>query len=138
MPTTITIYKYRIYCTTETNWVYVYDTNAPTVCPTNSGHTVNSSSVTVIDQFDVVSITNTDSPYVVKQNSVLCDTTSGAIVVNLPKVARCPNTVYLFKKIATANTVTITPNSLELINNASTKTLSKLNEKILIKRNNKK
>ena len=135
MPTIITVYKYRIYCTTETNWVYLYDTVAPTVCPTSGGHSVNSNSVTLIDQFDVTNIINTDSPYSIKQNSAFCDTTSGAIVINLPKTARCPDTVYLFKKTAAANTVTLTPNGSELIDGSATKVLSVLNETALIKSN---
>jgi len=135
MPTTITVYKYRIYCITEGDWVYSFDTSAPTTCPTNSTDTINNNSVTLIDQFEVTYLTNNDSPYNIKQNSAFCDTENGNIVINLPKTARCTDAIYLFKKISTHGIVNLVPYGSELIDNINIKILSELNETLLIKSN---
>lgn len=46
-----TIYKKRIYCTTDSQWEYKLDEDdtALTVCPIDSGHTVNVSSFQIVD-----------------------------------------------------------------------------------------
>lgn len=44
-----TVYKYKIYCNTDSVWETKWDTESLTVCPTNSSHSVNSNSVTIID-----------------------------------------------------------------------------------------
>ena len=45
-----TVYQYRLYCETEDAYVEVWDTEAPTVCPNNNGHTIDTDSITVIDK----------------------------------------------------------------------------------------
>ncbi|ARR74927.1 hypothetical protein SAGO17_0007 [Mimivirus AB-566-O17] len=44
-----TLNRYRIYCTTETVYTYVWDESTPTVCPNNNGHSIDSSLTTIID-----------------------------------------------------------------------------------------
>lgn len=44
-----TVKHYRIYCTTEASFQYVWSTTAPTVCPNNNTHTVDTSSITVVE-----------------------------------------------------------------------------------------
>lgn len=47
-----TIYKYKVYCQTDSKWEHwlLSDTEAaPTTCPTNTGHTIDSSSVSVVE-----------------------------------------------------------------------------------------
>ena len=44
-----TVYKYRIYCNTDNKWEYVWSETAPTTCPTNTAHSVNSTSVSVVE-----------------------------------------------------------------------------------------
>ena len=41
--------KYRILCTTESDYVYTWDEIEPTVCPNDAGHTIDSSSITIIE-----------------------------------------------------------------------------------------
>jgi len=43
------INKYRIRCNTDSKNEYVLSDAIPTVCPANSGHTINSSSVCIIE-----------------------------------------------------------------------------------------
>lgn len=43
------LYKYQIYCETESSWVSKWDEIEISVCPNNNGHTVTSGSVSVID-----------------------------------------------------------------------------------------
>lgn len=48
MSTTV-VNKYRLYCNTEATHVYAWDTSAPTTCPNNDQHNIDTNSVTVID-----------------------------------------------------------------------------------------
>lgn len=45
-----TIYKYRVYCVTEAQNVYEWNTAAPTTCPNNTAHTINPNSISIVDQ----------------------------------------------------------------------------------------
>jgi hypothetical protein len=45
-----TIYKYRIFCQTENNFVTTWDKTQPTVCPNNNSHTIDTSSITITEQ----------------------------------------------------------------------------------------
>lgn len=47
-----TIYKYRILCATESTYVYKYDTQLPTTCPNDTSHTIDSSSVTIVETYN--------------------------------------------------------------------------------------
>lgn len=57
--------------------------------------------------------------------TVLVDASSGAVVINLPAASLNANRILNVKKIdASANTVTIDPNSSETIDGATTKVIS--------------
>lgn len=58
----VTIYKYRIYCDTEQQFVYTWSETAPTKCPTNTNHLINSASITVVDE-------KSDNEITIKQES---------------------------------------------------------------------
>ncbi len=47
-----TLYKYRIFCQTEDQFVYVWSETAPTQCPNNSSDTINPNSISIIEQID--------------------------------------------------------------------------------------
>jgi hypothetical protein len=40
--------QYRVWCNTDSKWVYCWDTTAPTVCPENSGHSIDTAKTTII------------------------------------------------------------------------------------------
>jgi len=65
-----TVYKYRIRCTTDTTDEYVWNITEPTVCPTNSGHTIDGNLTTIVDtvEHNVVEIQEVLTP--VNQSSV--------------------------------------------------------------------
>ena len=44
-----TVNKYRVYCNTESDWVYTWAEEAPNVCPNNEGHTINNNSIHQVD-----------------------------------------------------------------------------------------
>ena len=44
------LYKYRIYCETESTYAYIWAETEPTVCPNNNTHTIDSGSITIIEQ----------------------------------------------------------------------------------------
>jgi hypothetical protein len=54
--------QWRIFCSTENLWVYIWSDNAPTTCPNNASHVVNLDSVqqTNIEK-EVKSFTNLNS-----------------------------------------------------------------------------
>lgn len=52
-----TVYKYRIYCDTESAWKYIYGTDAPTTCPTNTAHTVDLDSVAIVQKISPDEVT---------------------------------------------------------------------------------
>ena len=68
-------YKYRIYCITEEAYQYEIGVTSPTVCPNDSGHTINANSINIAIEPIIVHlpITNiikekdlkTDVPWVV-------------------------------------------------------------------------
>jgi len=92
----------------------------------------HSKDLNVEDDIIYRTITDLDSPYNAKKDSLLCDTTNGNITVNLPKAVRSNKGCFVFKKIAAANTVTVDAFSTELIDGQATQTLTTLNEKIVI------
>lgn len=46
----LTIFKFRIYCLTENNYNYTWDSIEPTKCPNNTEHTIDLNSITVLDE----------------------------------------------------------------------------------------
>jgi hypothetical protein len=46
-----TVYKYRIFCTTDNKYEYVWaDENIPTQCPVNSNHSIDPSQTTIVEE----------------------------------------------------------------------------------------
>jgi hypothetical protein len=54
---TTDVNKYRVWCETESAYVYTWDTVEPTVCPTDSGHTINTSLNTVVETVGTTTVT---------------------------------------------------------------------------------
>lgn len=52
--------KYRVYCTTEQAYIYVWDTHPPTSCTNNNAHTLDTSTTTILDSISEAntSVTN--------------------------------------------------------------------------------
>jgi len=50
------ISRYRIYCSDESAYKYVWNDTAPTTCPDNNTHTVDTNSITIIDQISTEKI----------------------------------------------------------------------------------
>lgn len=44
-----TVNQYRYYCTSESNFVYKWDTATPSTCPNNIAHGIDSNSITIVD-----------------------------------------------------------------------------------------
>lgn len=44
-----TVHKYRVYCTTDSKYEFTWGETEPTTCPTNTGHTINTSLTTIVD-----------------------------------------------------------------------------------------
>lgn len=47
-----TIYKYRVYCTTDSKYEYVWAETEPTACPVNTAHTIDTNTITIVDTRD--------------------------------------------------------------------------------------
>lgn len=54
--------KYRIYCTTDNKDEFVISDQAPTVCPTDNGHSVDLESVSIVDESPELDGTAVDLP----------------------------------------------------------------------------
>ncbi len=48
----MSLYKYRIYCNTESAWAYKWDEQPPSLCPNHPNHTVNFDSVSIADKIE--------------------------------------------------------------------------------------
>lgn len=60
------VYRWRLFCNTENDWVYLWSENTPTTCPNNTGDVINTSSIQLVDQVQVndVNIVNmSQSPF---------------------------------------------------------------------------
>lgn len=44
-----TINKYRVKCETDNKFEYVWSESLPTVCPSNTAHTINTNTITIVD-----------------------------------------------------------------------------------------
>jgi len=44
-----TVNQYRIYCNTEADYVYTWAETEPTVCPTDSAHSIDTDSITIVE-----------------------------------------------------------------------------------------
>lgn len=104
---TSVINKYRIYCTTDNVWRYIWDNVPPTTCPDDVGHGVNSNSVEIIQIEIEKNITFTDSPYFIRQEFLSCDTTSGIIRVNLPEASKSEAVICYIRRVVGGNNVEI-------------------------------
>lgn len=43
------LHKYRIKCNTENSYVFKWDKNQPIVCPNNNTHTIDNTSIAIVD-----------------------------------------------------------------------------------------
>lgn len=46
----MSVYKYRIYCVTDSTFEFTWAETEPTVCPTNTGHTIDTNQTTIVDE----------------------------------------------------------------------------------------
>lgn len=49
MAGTAIVHKYRVFCASESNIAYTWDTHVPTTCPNNASHIIDPSSITIVD-----------------------------------------------------------------------------------------
>ena len=48
----ITIYKYRLWCSIDSTYEYTWRTDPPTTCPTDTSHTIDADSITIVDRIE--------------------------------------------------------------------------------------
>ena len=111
------IYKYKVYCTTEALYRYIWDTTTPITCPYNATHSINSGSITKIAKvykfYDTsVSNLNTDG-----HNFYRLETSGNSITVNMPSVATSIGRIMIFQRLTNnANQLSLIPNGSDKIN----------------------
>jgi hypothetical protein len=118
------IYKYKIYCITDSQFEYTWANNPPSICPVNSSHTVNSNSISDVDNGLAITILPTDSPFNATSDVMLCNTATSSITVNMPNAILGNQGVIRVKKISANNSVNIQTVYGELINGSSSYTLT--------------
>jgi len=47
-----TLYKYRIYCSTDSQYEYQWAETEPSTCPTNTAHTIDATKTSIVDKVD--------------------------------------------------------------------------------------
>jgi alpha-tubulin suppressor-like RCC1 family protein len=104
------IYKYGIYCNTAQSIEYIWDTSAPTQCPVNNGHSVNTSSVYIADSAIYRTISGPTSVNAIAE-FMDCDTSSGSITINLPDPTLGSIGVFRIRKKTANNSVFIYSNN---------------------------
>jgi len=87
------------------------------------------------NNLNFVTISSQNSPYKIGTKSVLCDTSDGDIIIELPKIDQSNRIIYGIKKISALNNVIIDPHKSEQIDESATKTLTNNNDMIIIKNN---
>lgn len=65
---TSNLYKYQIYCETDSKWEYVWRDSPPSICPVNNNHTVNSDTVSVVESINKNDISYGDGTIVDSYN----------------------------------------------------------------------
>lgn len=45
-----TVYYYKLWCNTDNQWEYVWRETDPVVCPTNSAHTIDTNSISIVNE----------------------------------------------------------------------------------------
>ena len=51
------VYNYRLFCCTENQFVFSWGQTTPTTCPNNNQHTIDSTSVVIVDSKDSNNVT---------------------------------------------------------------------------------
>jgi hypothetical protein len=76
-----TLYQYRFHCNSEESLVYVWSTQAPTVCPNNNTHHIDPSTISIVDTVasNNVSIVQTTGDI---QNNYCCESKKITIPAN--------------------------------------------------------
>ena len=76
-----TLYQYRFHCHSEENLVYTWSEQAPTVCPNNNTHQIDTASISIIDSISSnnVSIIQTTGDI---QNNYCCESKKITIPAN--------------------------------------------------------
>ena len=112
--------KWKIFCTTESIYRYIWDTSAPTQCPYNNGHTVNSSSVHDINLVNTYYETSVASLNTDGHNVYRLDAASNSVSLNLPAISTSSNRVIIVQRLTdNGNTVSLVPNGSDKINNVA-------------------
>lgn len=122
--------KFSIYCQTDQRYETSWAETTPTECPVNSSHSIGL--VFHTEQIDTYKIDDTLSAFPARHRHIQADTTNGNVTITLLPALFVKNRRMLFKKIASANMLTINPDGTELIDGNLTKQLSGLNDTLII------
>lgn len=76
-----TVYRYRVYCETEESNAYIWDTTPPILCPNYNTHTINTDSITIVDQ---VNTTQTEITNLASDNNQTLQTINKNVIINIP------------------------------------------------------
>lgn len=74
-----TVYQYKIYCNTESTYVEGWGQTPPTQCYNNTGHTVNSGSVQIINAVASNTVSITEDKIAISRTAKIFDGTVGHV-----------------------------------------------------------
>lgn len=121
------ILLWRVFCETDNNYEYIWDTVAPTLCPIDELHNIKSDSINNLSTINIYrTLDNTESPFDLTQyNFYRCDTTNGEIMFNLiSNESFNKDRVIIIQKISGDNTLTINAEASKTINGTTSVTLT--------------
>ena len=129
-----TVYRYKIYCNSDNKWEYKWDTSALSVCPTDSGHDINSMSVMdeLSKKFNSTITLSSSTEVIISSAIYNCDSSSTVITISLPPIANNIGVYFYFSKTSANNTVTIQGYNGETIDGNVNIVLSNLSDNVMI------
>lgn len=73
------VYQYRIFCKTENKFYYIWNTNVPNSCPSNSSHILDTTSTIILD-----SVTSDEVTVLQKTNSTGINYRAESFIMQIP------------------------------------------------------
>lgn len=83
-----TVYKYRIYCSTDSKYEFAWAETEPATCPTNTAHTIDASKTTIVEtnKADLIEIKEETTPtgrhYQISMGKITAAAVSSTTTVN--------------------------------------------------------
>jgi len=107
--------RWTIWCETDSRYESAWTDTAPTTCPVDGGHTVDTTKVKAIEKRLTSRITHTSSPYKPNNPFTKINATGGAVTFLIPGASINKDNDLLIHRTAGSNTITLEAKNGETI-----------------------